>query len=100
MHVRNRDSSNQISNNLYRSNIKKAGDQVTVFNSESIKTNPLVSLSREAFYFYFFMATLQVCGGDYDMVSLLPTVSFKLSLSYLGWTQRLWMENCSFTCPE
>jgi hypothetical protein len=95
--VRNLDSesSNQISNNLYRSNIKKANDQVTVFNSESIKTNPLVSLNREAL---FFMAIL--CGGDYDKVSLLPTVSFKLSLSYLGWTQRLWMENCSFTRPE
>lgn len=50
---------------LYRSNIKEASDQVTVFNSESIETNPLVSLSREAL---FFMAIL--CGGDYDKVSL------------------------------
>lgn len=60
-----------------RSNIKEAGDQVTVFNSEAIETNPLVSLSREAL---FFMAIL--CGGDYDKVSFMPTVSFKISLSY------------------
>ncbi|KAF8971159.1 PIN domain-like protein [Flammula alnicola] len=46
-------------------NVKEAGDQVTVFNSESIKTNPRVSLSREAL---FFMAIL--CGGDYDKVGL------------------------------
>ena len=43
---------------LSRSNIKEAGDQVIVFNSEAIETNPLVSLSREAL---FFMAIL--CGG-------------------------------------
>ncbi|KAF8969668.1 PIN domain-like protein [Flammula alnicola] len=46
-------------------NVKEAGDQVTIFNSESIKTNPGVSLSREAL---FFMAIL--CGGDYDKVGL------------------------------
>jgi hypothetical protein len=62
---------------LSRSKKKEASDQVTVFNSEAIETNPLVSLSREAL---FFMAIL--CGGDYDKVSLMPTVSFKFSLSY------------------
>jgi holliday junction resolvase YEN1 len=62
---------------LSRSNIKEAGDQVTVFNSKAIETNPLVSLSRKAL---FFMAIL--CGGDYDKVSLMPTVSFTFSLSY------------------
>ena len=61
---------------LFRSNIKEASDQVTVFNSESIETNPLVSLNREAL---FFMAIL--CGGDYDKVSLMPTVI--LSFHYL-----------------
>jgi hypothetical protein len=49
-----------------RSKIKEAGDQVTVFNSESIETDPLVSLSREGL---FFMAIL--CGGDYDKVSIM-----------------------------
>ena len=53
---------------LFRSNVKEASDRVTVFNSESIETNPRVSLSREAL---FFMAIL--CGGDYDKVSLIVT---------------------------
>ena len=75
---------------LFRSNIKEASDQVT-------ETNPLVSLNREAL---FFMAIL--CGGDYDKVSLMPTVilSFHYLILTWGWTQRLWMENRSFTCPE
>ncbi|KAF8958353.1 hypothetical protein BDZ97DRAFT_1842326, partial [Flammula alnicola] len=47
-------------------NVKEAGDQVTIFNSESIKTNPRVSLSRKAL---FFMAIL--CGGDYDKITRL-----------------------------
>jgi hypothetical protein len=64
---------------LSRSNIKEASDRVTVFNSESIETNPLVSLNREAL---FLMAIL--CGGDYDKVSLMSTVSFKFSLSYFN----------------
>ena len=63
---------------LSRSNVKEAGDQVTVFNSEYIETNPLVSLNREGL---FFMAIL--CGGDYDKVGLMPT-SFKFSLSYFN----------------
>jgi len=54
---------------LSRSNVKEANDQVTVFNSALIETNPLVSLSREAI---FFMAIL--CGGDYNKVSLIPTI--------------------------
>jgi hypothetical protein len=79
--VRNLDSYTHFSKtfNLSRSNIKEANDQVTVFNSESIKTNPLVSLSREGL---FFMAIL--CGGDYDKVSLMPTISFRFSLSYFN----------------
>ena len=83
---------------LSRSNIKEAGDQVTIFNSEYIETNPLVSLDHEAL---FFMAIL--CGGDYDKVSLIPTVFscfLYLISSTWGWTKRLWMENCSFTCSE
>jgi Holliday junction resolvase YEN1 len=60
---------------LSRSNVKEAGDQVTIYKSECIETNPLVSLNREAL---FFMAIL--CGGDYDKVSLIPTIfqSFNL----------------------
>ena len=58
---------------LFRSNIKEASDQVTIFNSKSIETNPLVSLSHESL---FFMAIL--CGGDYDKVSLMKTVSSDL----------------------
>ena len=69
---------------LSRNNIKEAGDQVTVFNSRSIETNPLVSLSREAL---FFMAIL--CGGDYDKVSLMPTVSTMFSPSYFNSNLRL-----------
>ena len=47
-----------------RSNIKEASDKVTVFNSDSIKTNPKVSLGHAGL---FLMAIL--CGGDYDKVS-------------------------------
>jgi hypothetical protein len=70
--VRNLDSSIQFLTILSRSNAKEASDQVTVFNSESIESNPRVSLSHEAL---FFMAIL--CGGDYDKVSLMMTVSLK-----------------------
>ena len=49
---------------FYRNNVKEAGDKVTVFNSDTIKTNPRVSLGREGL---FLMAIL--CGGDYDKVS-------------------------------
>lgn len=68
----------QFSNNLSRSNIKEAGDQVTVFNSGSIEADPQVSLSHEAL---FFMAIL--CGGDYDEVSFISTIFLLLSYSHL-----------------
>ena len=42
-----------------------------------IETNPLVLLSHEGI---FLMAIL--CGGDYDKVSLIPTISFKFSSSH------------------
>ena len=63
---------------LFSSNVKEASDQVTVFNSKSIETNHRVSLSHEA---PFFMAIL--CGGDYDKVSLMMTVS-QVSLSHFN----------------
>ncbi|KAF8153351.1 PIN domain-like protein [Crassisporium funariophilum] len=43
------------------SNVKDAGDQVNIFNSESIRTDVRVLLTREGL---FLMAIL--CGGDYD----------------------------------
>ena len=61
---------------IFRSNVKEAGDMVTVFNSDSIKTNPRVSLGREGL---FLMVIL--CGGNYDKVIIL--IHF-FSLSYLN----------------
>jgi hypothetical protein len=54
-----------------RSKLKEAGDKVTVFNSDSIKSNPRVSLGREGL---FLMAIL--CGGDYDKVSHFNPIFF------------------------
>jgi Holliday junction resolvase YEN1 len=61
---------------ICRSNVKEAGDKVTVFKSDAIKTNPKVLLGREGL---FLMAIL--CGGDYDTVSHHDPF---FSLSYLN----------------
>ena len=60
-----------------RSNIKEAGDQVTIFNSEAIETDPLVSLSREALFLWTFSVEVTTTRSASCQLFLL-----KISLSY------------------